>query len=121
MSKASCVGQCFPYILCFKIREVGNQIRDTATGRYCLDDHAHGHAHAADARLAAHDSWVHSDSPEILHAAMIPQIDTGGVAGTQGFEPRYAAPEAAVLPLDDVPPTEFSLPKFQPPNPPDPA
>ena len=26
-----------------------------------------------------------------------------GVAGTQGFEPRYAAPEAAVLPLDDVP------------------
>ena len=25
------------------------------------------------------------------------------VAGTQGFEPRYAAPEAAVLPLDDVP------------------
>src|ERR1022692_659743 len=25
------------------------------------------------------------------------------MAGTQGFEPRYAAPEAAVLPLDDVP------------------
>src|ERR1700684_3543317 len=25
------------------------------------------------------------------------------LAGTQGFEPRYAAPEAAVLPLDDVP------------------
>ena len=24
------------------------------------------------------------------------------MAGTQGFEPRYAAPEAAVLPLDDV-------------------
>ena len=29
--------------------------------------------------------------------------DVGGMAGTQGFEPRYAAPEAAVLPLDDVP------------------
>src|SRR4051794_18039740 len=26
-----------------------------------------------------------------------------GVAGTQGFEPRYADPESAVLPLDDVP------------------
>jgi hypothetical protein len=25
------------------------------------------------------------------------------VAGTQGFEPRYADPESAVLPLDDVP------------------
>ena len=26
------------------------------------------------------------------------------MAGTQGFEPRYADPESAVLPLDDVPP-----------------
>src|SRR5579863_5948377 len=25
------------------------------------------------------------------------------MAGRQGFEPRYAAPEAAVLPLDDLP------------------
>src|SRR5579862_2165048 len=25
------------------------------------------------------------------------------LAGRQGFEPRYAAPEAAVLPLDDLP------------------
>jgi hypothetical protein len=25
------------------------------------------------------------------------------LAGTQGFEPRYADPESAVLPLDDVP------------------
>src|SRR5579871_4607722 len=25
------------------------------------------------------------------------------MAGTQGFEPRYADPESAVLPLDDVP------------------
>src|ERR1035438_6624639 len=27
----------------------------------------------------------------------------GSLAGTQGFEPRYADPESAVLPLDDVP------------------
>jgi hypothetical protein len=26
-----------------------------------------------------------------------------GLAGRQGLEPRYAAPEAAVLPLDDLP------------------
>lgn len=25
------------------------------------------------------------------------------MAGRQGLEPRYAAPEAAVLPLDDLP------------------
>ena len=30
------------------------------------------------------------------------------LAGTQGFEPRYAAPEAAVLPLDDVPTDLYS-------------
>ena len=30
------------------------------------------------------------------------------MAGTQGFEPRYAAPEAAVLPLDDVPTDLYS-------------
>src|SRR5579871_776005 len=29
--------------------------------------------------------------------------EAGGLAGTQGLEPRYATPEAAVLPLDDVP------------------
>ena len=28
------------------------------------------------------------------------------LAGRQGFEPRYADPESAVLPLDDLP-TEF--------------
>jgi hypothetical protein len=27
----------------------------------------------------------------------------GGMAGRQGFEPRYADPESAVLPLDDLP------------------
>ncbi len=27
----------------------------------------------------------------------------GGVAGRQGLEPRYADPESAVLPLDDLP------------------
>ena len=32
-------------------------------------------------------------------------------SGGQGFEPRYAAPEAAVLPLDDPP-----LQKIQSPN-----
>ena len=28
-----------------------------------------------------------------------------GMAGRQGFEPRYADPETAVLPLDDLPTT----------------
>src|ERR1051325_3325015 len=32
------------------------------------------------------------------------------VAGTQGFEPRYADPESAVLPLDDVPTLKLILP-----------
>jgi hypothetical protein len=32
------------------------------------------------------------------------------VAGTQGFEPRYADPESAVLPLDDVPMFQLILP-----------
>src|ERR1035438_10144427 len=36
------------------------------------------------------------------------KAEPGSLAGTQGFEPRYAAPEAAVLPLDDVP-TQRSL------------
>jgi threonine dehydrogenase-like Zn-dependent dehydrogenase len=31
------------------------------------------------------------------------------LAGRQGFEPRYAAPEAAVLPLDDVPRTSYFI------------
>ena len=31
------------------------------------------------------------------------KVETGG----QGFEPRYAAPEAAVLPLDDPPMDEI--------------
>ena len=45
-----------------------------------------------------------------------------GVAGTQGFEPRYAAPEAAVLPLDDVPidPNSYFT-RPGPANPPRPA
>ena len=30
------------------------------------------------------------------------------MAGTQGFEPRYADPESAVLPLDDVPIGRFN-------------
>src|SRR5579883_3332904 len=34
------------------------------------------------------------------------------VAGTQGFEPRYADPESAVLPLDDVPIATSILPKL---------
>ena len=29
--------------------------------------------------------------------------DVKGMAGRQGFEPRYAGPEPAVLPLDDLP------------------
>jgi hypothetical protein len=29
------------------------------------------------------------------------------VAGRQGFEPRYADPESAVLPLDDLPENTF--------------
>ena len=38
-------------------------------------------------------------------------IGQGGwlVAGTQGFEPRYADPESAVLPLDDVPTVTLSF------------
>src|ERR1039458_447894 len=36
-------------------------------------------------------------------ALLIRTVRERGMAGTQGFEPRYAAPEAAVLPLDDVP------------------
>jgi hypothetical protein len=31
-------------------------------GRKQSDDRAYGHAHAADARLAIHDSWVERDS-----------------------------------------------------------
>jgi hypothetical protein len=31
------------------------------------------------------------------------------VAGRQGLEPRYAAPEAAVLPLDDLPVSAFII------------
>ena len=38
-----------------------------------------------------------------------------GVAGRQGFEPRYAAPEAAVLPLDDLPMGAFTLPNRRAP------
>src|SRR5712671_2623733 len=30
-------------------------------------------------------------------------ISGGGMAGRQGLEPRYADPESAVLPLDDLP------------------
>ena len=39
-------------------------------------------------------------------ADVLENISTGKVspvAGRQGLEPRYAAPEAAVLPLDDLP------------------
>jgi hypothetical protein len=31
------------------------------------------------------------------------------VAGRQGFEPRYADPESAVLPLDDLPSSAWDL------------
>ena len=31
------------------------------------------------------------------------EMEGGALAGRQGLEPRYAAPEAAVLPLDDLP------------------
>ena len=39
------------------------------------------------------------------------------LAGTQGFEPRYADPESAVLPLDDVPTYSFSISKGNTGNP----
>jgi hypothetical protein len=34
-----------------------------------------------------------------------------GVAGRQGLEPRYADPESAVLPLDDLPTGCFDFSK----------
>ena len=38
------------------------------------------------------------------------QLNTGKrMAGRQGFEPRYADPESAVLPLDDLPVTQLIL------------
>src|SRR5277367_4000623 len=42
-------------------------------------------------------------SVQIAHGAWTQVIDSKWLAGRQGFEPRYADPESAVLPLDDLP------------------
>ena len=39
-------------------------------------------------------------------------IAKGIMAGRQGFEPRYADPESAVLPLDDLPGSRITLPQL---------
>ena len=49
-----------------------------------------------------------TDQPEKNGAGADEKLGKGKVrsyilTGGQGFEPRYAAPEAAVLPLDDPP------------------
>ena len=40
---------------------------------------------------------------EKYEVVVVDDPEGDGVAGTQGFEPRYADPESAVLPLDDLP------------------
>ena len=39
--------------------------------------------------------------PSILSTKTAPRFETEGVAPRHGFEPRFTAPKAAVLPLDD--------------------
>ena len=46
-------------------------------------------------------AWVNASRARVAGSA-----DPRIVAGRQGFEPRYADPESAVLPLDDLP-TKF--------------
>ena len=54
-----------------EIRKVCQQLLDCAPSGQPLDDHSDGHAHAADARLAAHDLGIHRNAVELLHPVMI--------------------------------------------------
>ena len=40
---------------------------------------------------------------KVPEALILPLSRQESLAGRQGFEPRYADPESAVLPLDDLP------------------
>lgn len=67
LSQARSEGESFENIRLLDIREVGEQLFDGAAGRHGSDDHADGHAHAPDARLAAHNLGIHRDAVELLH------------------------------------------------------
>src|SRR5450432_1273233 len=54
-------------VFALKIWEVRQDFVGAPSGADLADHHAHGHAQAADARLATHDAWALGDSVEWLH------------------------------------------------------
>jgi L-alanine-DL-glutamate epimerase-like enolase superfamily enzyme len=73
LSQARRVRQSLADVLLFKVREVGQEVANAATGGHRLDDHSHGHAHAADTRLSAHDRRIKRNSPQFLHVKAAPR------------------------------------------------
>ena len=56
-----------------------------------------------DAQTSLRESVIQPQYDQISDFQDFQQLLRNDLAGTQGFEPRYADPESAVLPLDDVP------------------
>src|SRR6267154_6591047 len=58
------------HILAFQIRVLGQDFLDGVACSNLADDHAHCHAHTADARLSTHDLRVLRDAIQLCHASL---------------------------------------------------
>ena len=97
MTRACGKGGRLANIRLFEIREIGEQLLDRAPGGHGLNDHADGHTHAVDARLAAHDFRIRRDAVELLHVVIIAQAEVAtDSAGT--WEPGGLSFSGSPLP-----------------------
>jgi hypothetical protein len=77
LSQPSGESESFANVRLFDIREIRQQLFDGASGCQRLYEHTDSHAHATDARLAAHDLGLHRNAVELLQVAVIAQLQRG--------------------------------------------
>ena len=103
LGQTGCKSQRLANVVLFEIRKVGQQLLDGPPGSQSLHDHADGHTHAPNTRLAAHDFRIHGNPAEILHVPIIAHlaaIDLRGrlvranrSLGAFTRDPEYSAPQ----------------------------
>ena len=80
----------FPNISFFQIGEIGRQLLNCASRRERLQDRPNGHAHSADARLAALNLGIERNSKELTRATRIARQDQAGYRTTSSSAGRSA-------------------------------